>query len=96
MTDKQDLAPVKVRLKDNYRERIFAESHQLGKSYLETLYFIIDCYFVFIKAGLATQQVAFTPITTQSNKQEPPTPQPERDEKQEEPDSETFSLDFDL
>nr|WP_309245654.1 hypothetical protein [Desmonostoc muscorum] len=47
MTDKQDLAPEKVRIKDSYRERIFAESQQLGKSYLETLYFIIDCYFAY-------------------------------------------------
>jgi hypothetical protein len=49
MTNKQDLAPVKIRLKENYRERIFAESQQLGKSYLETLYFIIDCYFVWVR-----------------------------------------------
>ncbi|MEH2024006.1 hypothetical protein [Nostoc sp.] len=67
MADKQDLAPEKVRLKDNYRERIFAESQQLGKSYLETLYFIVDCYFVFIKAGLPVQQIASTPINTESN-----------------------------
>ncbi|MDZ7968447.1 MAG: hypothetical protein RM368_26440 [Nostoc sp. DedSLP03] len=52
MADKKDLAPEKVRLKDNYRERIFAESQKLDKSYLDTLYFIVDCYFVFIKAGL--------------------------------------------
>ncbi|MHC5747531.1 MAG: hypothetical protein ACYTXT_37775 [Nostoc sp.] len=64
MADKKDLAPEKVRLKDNYRERIFAESQKLDKSYLESCRsFFIDCYFVFIKAGLATQQVAFTPIT---------------------------------
>ncbi|MDZ8226560.1 hypothetical protein [Nostoc sp. ChiVER01] len=96
MTDKQDLAPVKIRLKENYRERIFAESQQLGKSYLETLYFIIDCYFVFIKAGLATQQVAFTPLTTNENRLQQPIPQLSTDQKLEEPDSETFSLDFEL
>ncbi|MEH1978403.1 MAG: hypothetical protein V7L27_03710, partial [Nostoc sp.] len=45
--DKLDLTPEKVRIKDSYRERIFAESQQLGKSYLETLYFIIDCYFAY-------------------------------------------------
>ncbi|MBC1222136.1 hypothetical protein [Nostoc sp. UCD120] len=96
MTDKQDLAPVKIRLKENYRERIFAESQQLGKSYLETLYFIIDCYFVFIKAGLATQQVVFTPLTTNENRLQQPIPQPSIDQKLENPDGETFSLDFEL
>ncbi|WP_414570694.1 hypothetical protein [Nostoc sp. CCY 9925] len=96
MTNKQDLAPVKIRLKENYRERIFAESQQLGKSYLETLYFIIDCYFVFIKAGLATQQVAFTPLTTNENRLQQPILQPSTDQKLEEPDGETFSLDFEL
>jgi hypothetical protein len=96
MTDKQDLAPVKIRLKQNYRERIFAESQQLGKSYLETLYFIIDCYFVFIKAGLATQQVAFTPLTTNENRLQQPIPQASTDQKLEEPDGETFILDFEL
>jgi hypothetical protein len=96
MTDKQDLAPVKIRLKDNYRERIFAESQQLGKSYLETLYFIIDCYFVFIKGGLPAQQAVFTPINTESNKQDQPNPQPSPDPKPEDPDDETFSLDFEL
>ncbi|MCC5655066.1 hypothetical protein LC609_35965 [Nostoc sp. XA013] len=30
MADKKDLAPEKVRLKDNYRERIFAESQKLA------------------------------------------------------------------
>ncbi|MBD6615414.1 hypothetical protein FNW02_06035 [Komarekiella sp. 'clone 1'] len=96
MTDKQDLAPVKVRIKDSYRERIFAESQKLDKSYLETLYFIIDCYFVFIKAGLATQKVAFTPINTESNQLIQPNPQPSPDPKPEDPDDETFSLDFEL
>ncbi|MBE8992452.1 hypothetical protein, partial [Nostoc sp. LEGE 12450] len=77
-------------------ERIFAESQQLGKSYLETLYFIIDCYFVFIKAGLATKQVAFTPITTESNRLPSMTSTPLVQEKEEDSSSETFSLDFDL
>jgi hypothetical protein len=57
MADKKDLAPEKVRLKDNYRERIFAESQKLDKSYLDTIYFIVDCYFVFIKAGLPAQRI---------------------------------------
>ncbi|MBE9001527.1 hypothetical protein IQ274_25755 [Nostoc sp. LEGE 12447] len=96
MVDKLDLTPEKVRIKDSYRERIFAESQQLGKSYLETLYFIIDCYFVFIKAGLATQQVAFTPITTEPNKLPSMTSTPFAQEKEEDSSSETFSLDFDL
>lgn len=96
MADKQDLAPEKVRLKDNYRERIFAESQQLGKSYLETLYFIVDCYFIFIKAGLPAQQVAFTPITTEENKLPSRTPTPITDEQEEDSEGETFSLDFDL
>ncbi|MBO3458502.1 hypothetical protein G7B40_024885 [Aetokthonos hydrillicola Thurmond2011] len=47
MVSHQDKTPEKVRIKDSYRERIFGESQQLGKSYLETLYFIIDCYFAF-------------------------------------------------
>ena len=96
MADKKDLAPEKVRLKDNYRERIFAESQKLDKSYLDTLYFIVDCYFVFIKAGLATQQVAFTPITTESNKLPSMTSTPFVEEKEEDSSEETFSLDFDL
>ncbi|NEU83576.1 hypothetical protein [Nostoc sp. UIC 10630] len=96
MTEKFDLAPIKIRLKENYQKRIFAESQQLGKSYLETLYFIIDCYFVFIKAGLATQQVAFTPITTEPNKFPSITSTPLVQEKEEDSSSETFSLDFDL
>ena len=33
MADKKNLAPEKVRLKDNYRERIFAESQKLDKSF---------------------------------------------------------------
>ncbi|MFW9258849.1 hypothetical protein [Nostoc sp. CALU 546] len=96
MTDKQDLAPEKIRLKDNYRERIFAESQQLGKSYLETLYFIIDCYFVFIKGGLPAQKVAFTPINTESNQLIQPTKELSTDSKPEDSDDQTFSLDFDL
>ncbi|MBN3924492.1 hypothetical protein, partial [Nostoc sp. NMS4] len=59
MADKLDLTPEKVRIKDSYRERIFAESQQLGKSYLETLYFIIDCYFAFRKGAFPTQQEVF-------------------------------------
>ncbi|MHC5918260.1 MAG: hypothetical protein ACYTXE_46580, partial [Nostoc sp.] len=68
MADKLDLTPEKVRIKDSYRERIFAESQQLGKSYLETLYFIIDCYFAFRKGAFPTQQATFTPTNNEDNK----------------------------
>lgn len=102
MPDKQDLPPEKVRIKDSYRERIFAESQQLGKSYLETLYFIIDCYFAFRKGAFAfpTQQTLthtpppVNPITTEQNQQQQPTPSTH--EKLEDSDSQTFTLDFDL
>ncbi|OYD88652.1 hypothetical protein CDG77_22600 [Nostoc sp. 'Peltigera membranacea cyanobiont' 213] len=96
MTDKQDLAPEKVRIKDSYRERIFAESQQLGKSYLETLYFIIDCYFAFRKGAFPTQQVAFTPINTEDNKLTSWSSTQITEEEEEDSDGETFSLDFDL
>lgn len=96
MADKQDLAPEKVRLKDNYRERIFAESQKLDKSYLDTLYFIVDCYFVFIKAGLPVQQMASTLINTESNKLPSTPPTPFVEEEEEDYGGETFSLDFDL
>ena len=96
MADKKDLAPEKVRLKDNYRERIFAESQKLDKSYLDTIYFIVDCYFVFIKAGLPVQQIANTLINTESNQPTSWTPTPFAEEKEEDSSGETFSLDFDL
>ena len=96
MADKKDLAPEKVRLKDNYRERIFAESQKLDKSYLDTLYFIVDCYFVFIKAGLPVQQITSTLINTEDNKLPSMTSTPLAEEKEEDSLGETFSLDFDL
>ncbi|MBD2534591.1 hypothetical protein H6G97_35975 [Nostoc flagelliforme FACHB-838] len=96
MVDKKDLAPEKVRLKDNYRERIFAESQKLDKSYLDTIYFIVDCYFVFIKAGLPAQHIANTPINTESNQLTSRTSTPFAEEKEEDSEPETFSLDFDL
>ncbi|QLE46040.1 hypothetical protein FD723_38190 (plasmid) [Nostoc sp. C052] len=96
MADKLDLTPEKVRIKDSYRERIFAESQQLGKSYLETLYFIIDCYFAFRKGAFPTQQVAFTPINTEDYKLPSRTATPFAEEEEENSDGETFSLDFDL
>ncbi|ODH03115.1 hypothetical protein A4S05_20900 [Nostoc sp. KVJ20] len=96
MADKLDLTPEKVRIKDSYRERIFAESQQLGKSYLETLYFIIDCYFAFRKGAFPTQQAAFTPINTEDNKVSSRSPTPFIEEEEEDSDGETFSLNFDL
>ncbi|MBN3960050.1 hypothetical protein [Nostoc sp. NMS8] len=96
MADKKDLTPEKVRLKDNYRERIFAESQKLDKSYLDTLYFIVDCYFVFIKAGLPAQPVANTLINTESNQLPSKTSIPITEEEEEDSSGETFSLDFDL
>ncbi|MHC5748234.1 MAG: hypothetical protein ACYTXT_41600 [Nostoc sp.] len=95
MADKLDLTPEKVRIKDSYRERIFTESQQLGKSYLETLYFIIDCYFAFRKGAFPTQQVAFTPTNTEDNKLSSKTATSFTEE-EEDSDGETFSLDFDL
>jgi hypothetical protein len=97
MAEKLDLTPEKVRIKDSYRERIFAESQQLGKSYLETLYFIIDCYFAFKRGAFPMQQlVTHTSITTEQNKQEQPAPQPSTQKTQQDSDSDTFTLDFDL
>ncbi|MBD2535212.1 hypothetical protein H6G97_39705 [Nostoc flagelliforme FACHB-838] len=96
MADKKDLAPEKVRLKDNYRERIFAESQKLDKSYLDTIYFIVDCYFVFIKAGLPAQQIVSTPLSTESNQLPSMTSTLFAQEKEEDSLGETFSLDFDL
>ncbi|HYX16046.1 MAG TPA: hypothetical protein VE944_17095 [Nostoc sp.] len=96
MADKLDLTPEKVRIKDSYRERIFAESQQLGKSYLETLYFIIDCYFAFRKGAFPTQQVTFTPNNTEDNKLIQPTQKPSTIENQEDSDDQTFTLDFEL
>lgn len=96
MADKKDLATEKIRLKDNYRERIFAESQKLDKSYLDTLYFIVDCYFVFIKAGLPAQLLSSPPINTEDNQLTSWTPTPFPEEKEEDSSGETFSLDFDL
>ena len=105
MVSQQDKAPEKVRIKDSYRERIFAESQQLGKSYLETLYFIIDCYFAF-KHGAFPVQHALTinpGIPSTSTTSVPPTidePTPPPSELISAPDehsvSETFTLDWDL
>ena len=95
------MTPEKVRIKDSYRERIFAESQQLDKSYLETLYFIIDCYFAFKKGAFPMQQIvthtsAFNPIATNQSQQDQPLSTPSPPENPKDADSETFTLDFDL
>ncbi|WP_190233991.1 hypothetical protein [Nostoc sp. 'Peltigera membranacea cyanobiont' 213] len=69
---------------------------EVPKSYLDTLYFIVDCYFVFIKAGLPAQLLPDSPINTQSNQLTSWTQTPFADEKEEDSSGETFSLDFDL
>ncbi|RCJ38669.1 hypothetical protein A6770_39545 [Nostoc minutum NIES-26] len=101
MADKRDLAPEKVRIRDSYRERIFKESQQLDKSYLETLYFIIDCYFAFKKGAFPVQQLVahtggFTPVSPVQNEQDEPPQTLSKQEIQEDSDSGTFTLDFDL
>jgi hypothetical protein len=101
MADKPDLAPEKVRIKDSYRKRIFKESQQLNKSYLETLYFIIDCYFAFKKGAFPVQQMVtypgtFSPISPLQHQQQQVDLTPSVREIQEDSDSETFDLDFDL
>jgi hypothetical protein len=101
MAQPQDKTPEKVRIKDSYRERIFAESEQLDKSYLETLYFIIDCYFAFKKGAFPIQQMLAHPaapssVTTVQNQQEQLEPTPSVPEIQGDSDSETFTLDFEL
>lgn len=95
-----DSAPEKVRIKDSYRERIFKESQQLDKSYLETLYFIVDCYFAFKKSAfpvqqLLAQQETLTHSSTVTSPVEP-TPISSNDSSAEDSSDETFSLDFDL
>ncbi|MEH2078302.1 MAG: hypothetical protein V7K57_28555, partial [Nostoc sp.] len=66
------------------------------KSYLDTLYFIVDCYFVFIKAGLPAQLMANTPFNTESNQLSSRTAITLTEEEEEISSGETFSLDFDL
>ena len=101
MDQKQDLPPEKVRIKDSYRQRIFAESQQLDKSYLETLYFIIDCYFALKKGVFSMQQAVphtpvFTPMTTNQDIIEQSPQTLSTPQTQEDSDGETFTLDFDL
>ncbi|BAY41902.1 hypothetical protein NIES2111_62980 (plasmid) [Nostoc sp. NIES-2111] len=55
MRKEQDNTPERVRIRDSYRKRIFLESQNLDKSYLETVHFIIDCYFAFKKGAFPMQ-----------------------------------------
>lgn len=101
MAQPQDNAPEKVRIKDSYHERIFAESQQLDKSYLETLYFIIDCYFAFKKGAFPIQQLVahsgtYTSVTNVQNQPQQLEPTPSTPEIQPDSDNETFTLDFEL
>ena len=57
---------------------------------------IVDCYFVFIKAGLPAQLLPDSPINTESNQLTSWTQTPFAEEKEEDSSGETFSLDFDL
>lgn len=105
MRKDQDNTPERVRIRDSYRRRIFAESQNLDKSYLETLYFIIDCYFAFKKGAFPMQlggvHTSIAPPVTvnqiqaqpQQPEQQPVTATPQIQEK---PDEDTFTLDFDL
>ncbi|MBD2504614.1 hypothetical protein [Anabaena azotica] len=105
MRKEQDNSPERVRIRDSYRRRIFLESQNLDKSYLETLYFIIDCYFAFKRGAFPLQlgglQTPVPPPVTvnqiqaqpQQSEQQPVTPTPQTPEK---PDEDTFTLDFDL
>ncbi|MBD2254818.1 hypothetical protein [Nostoc parmelioides] len=105
MRKDQDNTPERVRIRDSYRKRIFLESQNLDKSYLETLYFIIDCYFAFKKGAFPMQlggvqtQVPPPLILTQH---QPQVQQPEQqpvnvtDQTPEKPEDDTFTLDFEL
>ncbi len=98
MVSPQDKTPEKIRIKDSYRERIFAESQQLGKSYLETLYFIIDCYFAF-KHGTFPMQPAVNispqPPIPPPQASSTPTPSP-TEPIDSDRGGETITLDWDL
>ncbi|KYC34529.1 hypothetical protein WA1_50840 [Scytonema hofmannii PCC 7110] len=100
MVSQQDKTPEKVRIKDSYRDRINAESQRLGKSYLETLYFIVDCYFAFKQGVLPVQSVAVNPQSTPTEQNlaavdesshTPHDPQVELEDNEE-----TFTLDWEL
>lgn len=100
MVSQQDKTPEKVRIKDSYRERIFAESQRLGKSYLETLYFIVDCYFAFKQGVLPVQSAVVNPHTTPTEQNLPTvdesTHTPHDPQVESVDGEETFTLDWEL
>ena len=91
----------KVRIRNSYRKLILAEAKELDKSYLETVHFMIDCYFAVKKGVLNIQQpIAYTPVLlgvdiTHNQAQQCVSSLPIYQE-QEDAEGETFSLDFDL
>lgn len=97
MVSPQDKTPEKIRIKDSYRERIFAESQELGKSYLETLYFIIDCYFAFKHGAFPMQPaVKIKPQPQQKPTIAHETQTPSKNVPIEVDSGETITLDWDL
>ncbi|BCL39874.1 hypothetical protein [Nostoc sp. MS1] len=105
MLDDHDKAPERVRIRDSYRKRIFLESQNLDKSYLETLYFIIDCYFALKKGafpmqlgGVQTQVSSHLTLNQHQPQVQQPEPEPVNVTPQtpEKPDEDIFTLDFDL
>ncbi|BBD62805.1 hypothetical protein NIES2109_56550 (plasmid) [Nostoc sp. HK-01] len=100
MLNSQDDISDKVRIRNSYRKRILAEAKQLDKSYLETVHFIIDCYFAFKKGVLNIQQPTayksdFNGIDFNSGASQQSTTVSAYAE-QEDTEGKTFSLDFDL
>ncbi|MDZ8264629.1 hypothetical protein [Nostoc sp. ChiQUE01b] len=101
MLNNQDNVSDKVRIRNSYRQRIIAEAKQLDKSYLETVHFIIDCYFAFKKGVLNIQQpIAYTSdfngIDTNSGVSRQSLTSVSTNPEQEDSGNETFSLDFEL
>ncbi|MBD2452365.1 hypothetical protein H6G76_35755 [Nostoc sp. FACHB-152] len=101
MFNNQDDVSDKVRIRNNYRKRILAEAKELDKSYLETVHFIIDCYFAFKKGVLNIQQPTsytsgFNGIDINLGASQPSVSRVSTYPEQEDSGDETFSLDFDL
>ncbi|MBD2739771.1 hypothetical protein H6H03_39020 [Nostoc paludosum FACHB-159] len=101
MFNNQDDVSDKVRIRNSYRKRIIAEAKQLDKSYLETVHFIIDCYFAFKKGVLnIPQPIAYTSdfngIDINSGASRQSVTSVLTNPEQEDSGNETFSLDFDL
>ncbi|MBE9210349.1 hypothetical protein IQ244_28380 [Nostoc sp. LEGE 06077] len=101
MLNNQDDVLDKVRIRNSYRPRILAEAKQLDKSYVETIHFIIDCYFAFKKGVLTIQQpIAYTSdyneMDLNSGASRQSVSNVSTGSEQEDSGNETFSLDFDL